>query len=69
MGDLNTRQAVVRDTIVRGDDRVISVEVPLVQMFGYVTKLRSLSQGRATSTMTPSHYAPVSPAEMKILVG
>ncbi|MCH7994105.1 MAG: elongation factor G [Planctomycetes bacterium] len=69
MGDLNTRQAVVRDTIVRGEDRVISVDVPLVQMFGYVTKLRSLSQGRATSSMTPSHYAPVSPAEMKILVG
>ena len=69
MGDLSARQAVVRDTIVRGEDRVISVEVPLVQMFGYVTKLRSLSQGRATSSMTPSHYAPVSPAEMKILVG
>ncbi|MGB2985714.1 MAG: elongation factor G [Phycisphaerae bacterium] len=69
MGDLNARKAVVRDTRLRGSDRVILADVPLAKMFGYITKLRSLSQGRATSTMAPSHYAPVSPQEMKALVG
>jgi len=69
MGDLNARNAVVRNTVPRGNDHIISAEVPLAQTFGYVTKLRSLSQGRATSSMTPSHYAPVSAAAMKLLVG
>jgi elongation factor G len=69
MADLNARKAVVRNTTLRGCDRLISADVPLSQMFGYVTKLRSLSQGRATATMAPSHYAPVSAANMKSLVG
>ncbi len=69
MSDLNARKAVVRDSTVRGTNRVIMADVPLSQMFGYVTKLRSLSQGRATASMEPSHYAPVPPAEMKLLVG
>ncbi len=69
VGDLNARKAVVRKTTIRGSERVIDADVPLSQMFGYVTTLRSLSQGRATSTMVPSHYAPVSTAETKVLVG
>ncbi|MEK6674959.1 MAG: elongation factor G [Planctomycetota bacterium] len=69
MGDLNARKSTVRDTIARNFDRVILADVPLSQTFGYVTRLRSLSQGRATATMTPSHYAPVSASEMKALVG
>ena len=69
MGDLNARKAVVRKTSIRGADRIIDADVPLSQMFGYVTTLRSLSQGRATSSMAPSHYAAVSAAEMKVLVG
>jgi elongation factor G len=69
MSDLNTRNAVVRDTLIRGVDRVIQAQVPLSKMFGYVTQLRSLSQGRATCSMTPSHYAAVSSAQMKALVG
>lgn len=69
MGDLSSRNAVVRDTVARGNDHVISAEVPLAQTFGYVTRLRSLSQGRATATMKPSHYARVSPEAMKKLVG
>ena len=69
MGDLNARNAAIRDTAVRGQDRIISAHVPLSRMFGYVTRLRSLSQGRATSTMAPSHYAPVSSEQMKQLVG
>ena len=69
MSDLNTRKAVVKDTVISRSDRVISAHVPLGQMFGYVTRLRSLSQGRATSTMVPSHYAPVPSEKMKALVG
>ncbi|MEK7711048.1 MAG: elongation factor G [Planctomycetota bacterium] len=69
MGDLNARKAVVRKTSIRGADRIIDADVPLSQMFGYVTTLRSLSQGRATSSMAPSHYAAVSAAEAKVLVG
>ncbi|HEY3246334.1 MAG TPA: elongation factor G [Phycisphaerae bacterium] len=58
-GDLNARRAVITDTRVRGQYCVIDAEVPLREMFGYVTTLRSLSQGRATSTMEPLRYAPV----------
>ncbi|MFQ5494187.1 MAG: elongation factor G, partial [Phycisphaerae bacterium] len=68
-GDLNARQAVVRETRLRGSDRIISAHVPLARTFGYITKLRGLTRGRATSTMTPSHYAAVSAAQMKSLVG
>jgi elongation factor G len=69
MSDLNARKAVVRQTRMRGSDRVITADVPLSHMFGYITALRSLSQGRATASMTPSHYAPVPPKETKALVG
>jgi elongation factor G len=69
MADLNGRSAVVRETRMRGPDRIIAADVPLARMFGYITKLRSLSQGRATSTMAPSHYAPVPEDEMRALVG
>ncbi|MFQ5461141.1 MAG: elongation factor G [Phycisphaerae bacterium] len=69
IADLNSRKATVRDTQIRGSDRVILADVPLADMFGYVTKLRSLSQGRATSAMTPSHYARVPDEAAKALVG
>ena len=69
VADLNSRRADVRDTTLRGDNRVIAARVPLAQMFGYVTRLRSMSQGRATSSMTPSHYAAMSDADMKPLIG
>jgi elongation factor G len=69
MTDLNARKAEVRDTVLRLTSRVVHADVPLSQMFGYVTRLRSLSQGRAAASMQPSHYSPVSAAEMKQLVG
>ena len=69
MSDLQTRQAAIRETLVRGSDRVIKADVPMAQVFGYVTKLRSLSQGRSTAAMIPSHYAPVPAEKMKTLVG
>ena len=57
-GDLNARRAEISDMQHRGQYRVLIAQVPLAEMFGYSTQLRSLSQGRATSTMEPHSYAP-----------
>jgi elongation factor G len=56
-GDLSRRRAVVTDSTQRGDQRVLEVTAPLKEMFGYATDLRSLTQGRGSWTMEPSHYA------------
>ncbi len=61
-GDLSRRRGVVNDAMIRGGQRVIEAMVPLREMFGYATDLRSLTQGRGTWTMEPSHYALVPPA-------
>ena len=58
-GDLNSRRGVIRGVEHRGKYSVLDAEVPLAEMFGYSTALRSLSQGRATSTMEPLSYQPV----------
>ena len=57
-GDLNRRRGMLEGMDTRGNAQVIKAKVPLSEMFGYVTQLRSLSSGRATSTMEFSHYAP-----------
>ncbi len=57
-GDLNSRRAIIRELEQRGRFRIIFADVPLAEMFGYTTQLRSLTQGRATSTMEPHSYAP-----------
>ncbi|MDI9321000.1 MAG: elongation factor G [Phycisphaerales bacterium] len=57
-GDLNRRRGMLEGMDTRGNAQVIRAKVPLSEMFGYVTQLRSLSSGRATSTMEFSHYAP-----------
>jgi len=57
--DLVARRAEIRATHLRGTSRVISALVPLAEMFGYATTVRSLTQGRATYSMEPSHYAVV----------
>ncbi|KPK50693.1 MAG: elongation factor G [Planctomycetes bacterium SM23_25] len=57
--DLMSRRAEIRDTELRGTTRVITAVVPLAAMFGYATAVRSLTQGRATYSMEPSHYAVV----------
>ena len=56
IGDLNSRRGAVQEMKVRGNAQVISGLVPLAQMFGYATALRSKTQGRATFTMQFSHY-------------
>jgi elongation factor G len=57
-GDLNRRRGILEGMDSRANLQVIKAKVPLSEMFGYVTQLRSLSSGRATSTMEFSHYAP-----------
>lgn len=57
VGDLNRRRGQVNNMDDRAGSKVIKANVPLSEMFGYVTTLRTLSSGRATSTMEFSHYA------------
>lgn len=57
VGDLNRRRGQVNDMGDRNGAKTIKADVPLAEMFGYVTTLRTLSSGRATSTMEFSHYA------------
>jgi elongation factor G len=56
-GDLNRRRAIMEEMVARQTVQNIRVKVPLAEMFGYITDLRSLSSGRATATMEFSHYA------------
>jgi len=57
VGDLNRRRGTISDMGDRAGAKVVKGTVPLSEMFGYVTSLRTLSSGRATSTMEFSHYA------------
>ena len=57
-GDLQARRAEIRQMETRGRYRVLLAEVPLAEMFGYSTQLRSLTQGRGTYTLEPAAYAP-----------
>jgi elongation factor G len=57
--DLTARRGEIQHTELRGAGRAITALVPLANMFGYATAVRSLTQGRATYTMEPSHYAVV----------
>ncbi len=68
IGDLNSRRGRILGMSQRGNAQVIDSEVPLAQMFGYVTDLRSLTQGRATSSLHFSHYAPVPAAIQEEIV-
>jgi len=68
IGDLNSRRGRILGMTQRGNAQVIDSEVPLATMFGYVTDLRSLTQGRATSSLHFSHYAPVPAAIQEEIV-
>ena len=63
-GDLNRRRGMVVASDQRGNTRIVEAEVPLSEMFGYTTELRSMSQGRASSAMEPLKYAAV-PTQVK----
>ncbi|MFA5949982.1 MAG: elongation factor G [Hyphomicrobium sp.] len=59
IGDINSRRGQIRNQEMRGNATVIRAYVPLANMFGYVSQLRSQSQGRASYTMQFAHYADV----------
>ncbi|MCS6916322.1 MAG: elongation factor G [Chitinophagales bacterium] len=58
VGDLNRRRGHLESMEMKGNAQVIKAKVPLSEMFGYVTTLRTITSGRATSIMEFSHYAP-----------
>ena len=69
VGDLQQRRAMIERTEQRGVDTVIFAEAPLANLFGYSSAMRSLSQGRAGCSMTPSGYAPAPEDVKKTLLG
>jgi len=69
VGDLNARHGRIRGMEEQGGIQVVEAEAPLAEMFGYSTRLRSLTQGRASFTMHFSHYTSVTESTRKILIG
>jgi elongation factor G len=59
LGDISSRRGKIGGMMQRGEAQVIAANVPLSEMFGYSTKLRSMSQGRAVYSMEFSHYEEV----------
>ena len=57
VGDLNRRRGIIEGMDDRAGSKVVKAKVPLSEMFGYVTQLRTITSGRATSSMEFSHYA------------
>jgi elongation factor G len=55
-GDLNRRRGIMKGMDTRGTSQVIKADVPLSELFGYVTDLRTISSGRATANLTFAHY-------------
>ena len=68
MGDLNSRRGMIQGMEARNGAQVIKAHVPLSEMFGYSTDLRSATQGRATYTMIFNHYSQVPASVAKKLV-
>lgn len=55
-GDLNKRRGIMKGMDTKGNSQVVKADVPLSELFGYVTDLRTISSGRATASLTFSHY-------------
>ncbi|MBI3816557.1 elongation factor G [Candidatus Peregrinibacteria bacterium] len=68
MGDINSRRGLVLSTGDRGTAKVVTANIPLSEMFGYATDMRSMTQGRASYSMEPSHYAKVPKSKMEEIV-
>ena len=68
IGDLSSRRAKITEMGSRGNARAVKGTVPLSEMFGYATAVRSISQGRASFTMEPSHYEEVPPNIAKSVI-
>lgn len=69
VGDLQQRRAMIERTEQRGVDTVIHAQAPLANLFGYSSAMRSLSQGRASASMTPSNYAAAPEDVLKTFLG
>lgn len=67
-GDLNRRRGMLENIDAKVGVQAVHAKVPLEQMFGYVTALRTITSGRANSTMEFSHYAEVSPAQQETIL-
>ena len=67
MGDLNRRRARIQGMETKGNLCTINAEVPLAEMFGYATAIRSLSKGRSSYSMEPSHFEEV-PSQVKVAI-
>ena len=67
-GDLNKKRSILREVIAEIGSQVVKADVPLAEMFGYITTLRSLSSGRANFSMELSHYAPVPEAIADVVI-
>ncbi len=59
IGDLNSKRATIKEMRDRSGMKIINADVPLAEMFGYATALRSMTQGRASYSMEFGHYAEV----------
>ena len=60
LGDINRRRGIINGIDAKGGQTILNAQVPLAEMFGYATDLRSATQGRGVSSMEFDHYAPVS---------
>ncbi len=60
-GDLSRRRGAIQSIEARGNMTIIHAMVPLAELFGYATAIRSLSKGRSSYSMEPSHFDPVPP--------
>ena len=69
IGDLGSRRGKIESSTLRGSSRVVRAFVPLADMFGYATAIRSLSQGRAAYTMEPARYEQVPRGIAETLIG
>jgi elongation factor G len=67
-GDINRRRGLIASSDQRANTRIVECHVPLSEMFGYTTELRSMSTGRASSVMEPLKYAPVPMSVKKEIV-
>ena len=69
MGNINSRRGRIEGTEIRGSGQIIRALVPLSEMFGYATDLRSRTQGRGTFTMQFDHYEPAPKSMVEKLTG
>jgi elongation factor G len=69
VGDLQQRRAIIQRTENRGRMVVVEAHAPLVELFGYSSAMRSLSQGRASCSMQPLAYAPAPPEIVRAFQG